>query len=593
MAELTVKYNGSTREPLFDESSWEFTLGGESQGSFTWTATSATDVLTDKTVQVLEGAAVVFEGRIVKVTREVRGLDGANFFCVAEVRGLEWYLDNHTPLINRGFPSRNNREIIQAVISDAGDPGGITALDADVDVITGDGEDILAAYKDATVRQVLDDLSLRTGAWWRVDHADKGLHFFATPSVNDAAFDVDDGGAGGTDDVRNLSVGNTSHKPLERVIVHGAVNDETGLMVEGSSGTAVSYTSMFSFPWVTDALQAAAYAKSLISLRGDRRIFSYQTTDDDLVVGQLQNITDSGYGITAEDALISRISTGFERPGVQLYSVDAGDPRPTVEQYARQLEAANDRNQDLLDVVTGIEFDGTNDHIVGYSTAFADLLATSPYVFSISGWVLFNSFAAESCLAQTDYLDPSGGPAADTDGWAITVTTAGKIRFRAANASTETDITTTNAAFTAGEIHHFVIVFRQSTALLSTQTEVYIDGGSDMSVTGTKGSGTVDADNGYLDIGAASSGGDPMDGWIYKVVLTNAAISSSEAAGMYAAGITGDNTTGLFNELIYLVCDDLADGVDVVTVDDTSGNGDDFTANLGPVHKDRGLPKNI
>jgi len=84
-----------------------------------------------------------------------------------------------------------------------------------------------------------------------------------------------------------------------------------------------------------------------------------------------------------------------------------------------------------------------------------------------------------------------------------------------------------------------------------------------------------------------------MDGWIYKVVLTNAAISSSEAAGMYAAGITGDNTTGLFNELIYLVCDDLADGVDVVTVDDTSGNGDDFTANLGPVHKDRGLPKNI
>ncbi len=587
MATLTVKYDGATREPLFNESSWEFVLNGESQGSFTWTATSGTDIVTDKTVQVLEGATVVFEGRTTKVVREDRGSTSSTYYCVAEVRGLEWYLDNHTPLITRGFPARNNREIIQAVISDAGDPGAITALDADIDIISGDGEDILVAYKDATVREILDDLALRTnGSWWRVDHADKGLHFFATPGSNDATFDVDDSPGAGEEDVRNLVVKNNSQKPLDRVIVHGETNGE-GVVIEGASGTATNYTRRFTFPWVLDSTQATAYAKSLLALRGDRREFTYQIDVDDLVVGQLQDITDSNYGVTAEDALIHRISVGMETKTTQLYTVDAGDPRPTVEQFARRLEAVNDRNQDLLDIVTGVEFDGANDFINDTDAAYQDLLGASGQ-FSISAWIVVNSLDAEMLIAHNDFIDSGGGPKGDTDGWAITITTAGKIRCRTAQSVTDKDMSTTNQVFTIGKLHHFVVYVTPATQ------KAYIDGGSGEGFTGTGGTGTVDPDSTTIDIGGAGSGGgDPLDGWLSRIVMTSDEASQSEAAAMYSQGLAGDNSTGLDAVLFYIECDDGSDGDTVGTLDDTGGSNRDWAGQNAATFKDRSQPKNI
>lgn len=410
---LEVSIDGSPKYPLIKGSSFSFGIGETAKATLRFYSTDPDELDLHQAVTVSSpsNGSTIFLGFIVSLRAEKpKEMGPGQWLVTATCLGREWLLSFPPALYTAVHQSASNQYILIAMIiacgltddikyiigiatgtTGGGIPGG-------PDIVPGGwlpgGEDspagstvtiqeiataIDVAYATRTPREVADDMAQTTGGVWYVDL--DTFYFNETGTAGAAAWNVDNVAPDGAASFRVFALDVERHweKPMTHVTVLGQFDGLRQARATASvSGTpARTFARVYESDAILTDAMAQAVADALIATAGDEEIsaswmFVEPTEAPALKVNTLMSVTDAEHGLSAEEMIVRSVTMTQEDGEQTRYKVTAGDIRPTYEALLRRIEAANRRRQqNLPQLIRGIDFDGTDDYIASAASIAA------------------------------------------------------------------------------------------------------------------------------------------------------------------------------------------------------------------------------
>lgn len=520
---LTATIGGTTRAPLLKGSNLSLSMEQR-----VWTANlrfildDPTVISTHATVTIQDDTpTTIFSGFVVGLDIS-KAKHASKFYVLARCASTAWLLDNPPALVTKVYRNIDDQDIILDALSEAGLTGDITASTSTIDTVE---SGMSIAFRERSMREVLEDVSSYSGAVWNIDASDT-LKYEAEANSTAAAWDINQDAPNNstTYAVQDFKLSKHFEKPVTDAVVLGAIGP-TGSQISATASASSpprTFTRSFESPLIVTDAMAQAVADAIIATRqteSDSASFTFLDEDGRaaLVPNTLVDITSSDLGLSADTFLVRTVQIQQITGEISEFKVTAGGFAPSQAELLRKIEAGSRRSQQSLPFIFSCY--NFNDATPEWAKVpdHSSLQTLDP--ITISFWTMLDDNAAD-CTFVIKSSNTGGG-------WRVKMDNSGggspttKVSARRRHSISDINLLSSSSLATA-TLYHIAVIFN------STSGIVYINGESDGTASG---SGSVTSDTGLdIEIGynntadAAGAPTEALDGIMADLRIWNVAL---------------------------------------------------------------------
>lgn len=517
MASLTVTINATSRTSV--------TLQGGSSIQLDRPASTATLVVLDtagtlsistlQTVSVANGGTTIFNGFIVKKRMDGEGLAPPARRYTLTCADWNWRCAHPKAVVTKTYLKQSDQDIIVDAVTEAGLGSDLTATTGTIDSIQ---SSITIGFDGATLTEVLDEMSRRSGGVWWVDQG-KTLHYNTAANATAAAWNIDTDSPNGstTFDVLGLTVDAEHLDPINSIEVIGErkVTDLARPSDTDSDATSQSSYGVYARKELVQSAisdtEASLIAAELISAGKDPRdSITFTCRDDDSrgLLGPNQKITAtcSRLGLSSQAFVTRRVALRQISDSITEMSVEAGDIRPTAAAMLKKFNESRRRVTASTYALMGVDFDQTNSEYlrtVGTPYDIRDMVTSAGGSFTFSAVVRINSGMNNGEVASYGEFSDSS----NINGWRIVAEESGTtetydLRLRLGVTATDLNAVTSTHPLVAGQVHHIAVVCDTDGSGVNF-TKFYVDGAEATSSGGSTGNNPINWSNADMCLGGS------------------------------------------------------------------------------------------
>jgi Tfp pilus assembly major pilin PilA len=438
-----------------------------------------------------------------------------------------WRLDHPPGFLTKAYLGASDRTIILDALSAL----GLSDIVATTSTIEEIETDLTIAFRGATMRDVLEEVTRANGAVWWVDGRTLRHNTVANATAAAWAINTDAPNNSTTYDVLSLGVASRHDRPLNAVTVEGPPSEGERPSASASDATSISaigrYEALIEIDSVTTNSYAQTVADSLVAAGKDpRETIRFRFSDEDgrphLTVNQKILATSARFGLSAQAFVTREVRIHQERSTISHFAVDAGDFRPTVTDMLRRLEIASRSSAPSVRKIRGLDFAASSSESVesGTTTPNLDNLAE----FSVFATVRVDAIGSDRTIAAKD--------TGSNLGWRFQITSVGNLRVvRTREFSNYDYIRLWPGGLELGRVYRIVV-----TSSATTGARFWVDGVQATTLGGSSiGTGDFDAENGSpFRVGRRTSG-NYFDGFIGAVAVWDFALPTTTANKLHNA----------------------------------------------------------